>query len=144
MEQPTQAGVAQQHAVQLDGLPRVRFLSFSSTFSEITICRAENVVTAWSALVNASTKIYNSLASEFQAPFFEMVQHPVLASSTLGQMWIFAGQNNLRASQARLSTNNLADQVEDLFEQDFALEQQYHALLDGQSFSLNNRLTICL
>lgn len=88
-------------------------------------------MTAWDALVNASTKIYNSLSSEFQPSFFEMVHHPVLASSTLGKMWIFAGQNNLRASQARLSTNNLAGQVESLFEQDYALEQQYHQLLDG-------------
>ena len=46
-------------------------------------------------------------------------------------MWISAGINNLRASQARLSTNNYADQVESLFEQDFALEQQYHSLLNG-------------
>ena len=61
-----------------------------------------------------------------------MVQHPVLASSTLGKMWIAQGQNNLRASQARLSTNNLADEVEQLFEQDYDLELEYHTILDGE------------
>jgi hypothetical protein len=47
-------------------------------------------------------------------------------------MLILAGQNNLRASQARLSTNSLADQVETLFEHDFDLETEYHSLLDGK------------
>ena len=60
-----------------------------------------------------------------------MVQHPVLASYTVGQLWINQGQNILRASQARFSANNLADQVESLFEQDYSLEQEYHTLLNG-------------
>ena len=90
------------------------------------------VSSAWDTLTNASTKIYNSLSSDFQPAFFEMVQHPVLASSTLGKMWIAQGQNNLRASQARLSTNNLADEVEQLFEQDYDLEHEYHTILDGK------------
>ena len=89
-------------------------------------------MTAWDALNASSTKIYDSLSSDFKTPFFEMVQHPVLASSTLGKMWILQGMNNLRASQARLSTNDLADQVEALFEQDYDLELEYHQLLDGK------------
>ena len=40
--------------------------------------------------------------------------------------------NNLRASQARLSTNEYAKQVEDLFERDYEIEQEYHGLLDGK------------
>lgn len=40
--------------------------------------------------------------------------------------------NNLRASQARLSTNNYANLVEDLFEEDYKLETEYHSLLDGK------------
>lgn len=66
--------------------------------------------------------------------FFQMVQHPVVASDIVGRMLISAGQNNMRASQARLSTNSLAEQVEDLFMQDFDLETQYHSLLDGMLY----------
>ena len=57
--------------------------------------------------------------------------------------------NNLRASQAivggskrltyafvtnmqQLSTNQLADTVEELFENDYNFEQQYHTLLNGE------------
>lgn len=103
-----------------------------TTLSCVSIRRAENVVTAWDTLLNASTKIYDSLSSELQPAFFELVHHPVLASSTLGKMWIAQGMNNLRSTQARLSTNNLADQVQDLFAQDYDIENQYDELLDGK------------
>ncbi|KAH8117865.1 hypothetical protein DFH11DRAFT_1541146 [Phellopilus nigrolimitatus] len=103
-----------------------------TTFSLTDYREAENVVTAWDALVNASTKIYNSLSSDFQPAFFETVQHPILASSTLTKMWVSQGINDLRVSQARLSANDFADQVEELFEQDYELETEYHQLLDGK------------
>ena len=61
------------------------------------------------------------------------------ATYTLANMWISAGINNLRASQARLSTNDYADQVEELFEQDHDLEVQYHTILNGQWRSLPSR-----
>ncbi len=94
--------------------------------------RAENVLLGWETLQNASTKIYNSLHSSCQASYFEMVQHPVLASATLGRMWIYQGLNNLRVTQARLSANALGQQVQTLFAQDYDLEHEYHTLLDGE------------
>lgn len=48
-------------------------------------------------------------------------------------MWISSGINTLRASQARVSANQYADDVETLFEQDYSLEQEYHQLLNGKS-----------
>ena len=33
---------------------------------------------------------------------------------------------------AQLSTNQLADTVEELFEKDYNIEQQYHSLLNGE------------
>jgi hypothetical protein len=41
------------------------------------------------------------------------------------------GINNMRASQARLSANNFADDAEKYFEQDYDIEVQYHSLLNG-------------
>ena len=73
------------------------------------------------------------MSSDKKAAFFELVHHPVEASFTLQNMWISSGLSALRASQARISANTFADQVEDLFEQDYQLEQQYHQLLDGTS-----------
>lgn len=71
-----------------------------------------------------------------QPAFFQLVQHPVLASSNLAHMLISAGINNLRASQARLSANDYADTVEQLFETDYDLEVEYHTILDGTPCSV--------
>ena len=93
--------------------------------------RADTVLKDLKSLSDLSTSLYNSVSSAKKAAFFQLVQHPVQATYTLANMWISAGINNLRASQARLSTNNYADQVEALFAQDYDLEHEYHTLLDG-------------
>ncbi|KAF7305914.1 GH115-C domain-containing protein [Mycena chlorophos] len=103
-----------------------------TTYSLVSYREAENVQAAWNNLQNKSTEIYNSLPADTQPAFFELVHHPVLASANLGNMYIKAGQNVLRASQARQSANTLADEVEELFEHDFDLETEYHTLLDGK------------
>ena len=38
----------------------------------------------------------------------------------------------MRAVQARLSANDLADTVEKLFDVDFDIETQYHTMLNGK------------
>lgn len=85
----------------------------------------------WERLSNVSTRIYNSLLPAYKPAFFELVHHSVQASSTLQKMYIYAGINNLRASQARLSANDYISQVEDLFEHDYDIELEYHTMLDG-------------
>ncbi|KAF8586413.1 glycoside hydrolase family 115 protein [Ramaria rubella] len=104
----------------------------STTYSLINYREADNVLAAWNATIASSTAIYNSLPSATKPSFFQLVHHPVLASANLQKLWITAGKNNLYGSQARLSTNDLADQVEELFETDYDLEEEYHALLDGK------------
>ena len=101
-------------------------------YTDIVYIRAERVLTDWETVANASTKIYNSLSASMQPAFFQLVHHAVMASSTLGHLWIYQGMNNLRASQARLSTNSLADLVESAFDEDYALEHEYHTILDGE------------
>ncbi|EIN14686.1 hypothetical protein PUNSTDRAFT_96714 [Punctularia strigosozonata HHB-11173 SS5] len=104
----------------------------STTYSLIDYREAESVAATWDNLTAQSTAIYNSLPSSVQPAFFQLVHHEVLASATVGKMWISAGINNMRAQQARLSTNDMADTVEDLFAQDYDLEHEYHTILNGK------------
>ncbi|KNZ79537.1 hypothetical protein J132_09265 [Termitomyces sp. J132] len=104
----------------------------STTFSLISYREAERVLDAWATLKDASINIYNSLSADFKPAFFQLVHHPVIASANLANMLIAAGQNNVRASQARLSANGLADNVETYFEEDYNIEHQYHTMLDGK------------
>ncbi|KAF5375395.1 hypothetical protein D9615_007918 [Tricholomella constricta] len=104
----------------------------TTTYSLINYREAESVLASWATLKDVSTKVYNSLSASTKPAFFQLVHHPVLASANIANILVTAGMNNMRASQARLSTNALADQAEKYFEQDFDLEDQYHSLLDGK------------
>ncbi|KAF8064309.1 hypothetical protein FPV67DRAFT_1672029 [Lyophyllum atratum] len=104
----------------------------TTTYSLINYREADGVLASWATLKDASTKIYNSLSADMKPSFFQLVHHPVLASANVANLLITAGMNNMRASQARLSANALADQAEKFFEQDFDIETQYHQLLDGK------------
>ncbi|KIY44327.1 hypothetical protein FISHEDRAFT_51503 [Fistulina hepatica ATCC 64428] len=104
----------------------------STTYSLINYREADTVLYEWDVLENASTSIYDSLADEMKPAYFQLVHHPVLASSNLGRMLIYAGQNNLRAEQACASANDLANAVERFFDYDFDLETEYHTILNGE------------
>ncbi|PPQ95886.1 hypothetical protein CVT25_000388 [Psilocybe cyanescens] len=105
-----------------------------TTYSLINYREADNILADWATLEAASTVIYNSLSIAMKPAFFQLVHHPVIASNNVAKMLVAAGQNNLRASQARLSTNQLADTVEQLFEKDFDIETQYHTLLNDLGY----------
>ena len=85
------------------------------------------------ATSDASTQLYNALPSETKGAFFQLVHHPIQATLTLQNMYYTAGLNNLRASQACLIANNYKTEVENLFDQDYDLEVEYHSILDGTS-----------
>ena len=97
------------------------------------------MLSALQTSLDSSTRIYNSLPSSVKPAFFQLVHHPAQATLTLAAMWVSAGINNLRASQARISANDYMTQVEQLFEDDYALELDYHGLLEGKlPLSLTN------
>ncbi|KZS95513.1 hypothetical protein SISNIDRAFT_438997 [Sistotremastrum niveocremeum HHB9708] len=104
----------------------------STTWSLTNYREAEWMLNQYNAIAAVSTTIYNSLDKNTQPAFFQLIHHPVQASANLAAIYIQAGYNNLRASQARLSTNNLADEVQTLFEHDFDFETEYHTMLDGK------------
>ncbi|KAI1787415.1 hypothetical protein LXA43DRAFT_713060 [Ganoderma leucocontextum] len=104
----------------------------STTYSVLNYREADNVLAMFNAASAASTKLYKSLPSEAQPAFFELVQHPVQASLTLQNMYIYAAINNLRAIQYSLAANMYKSQVESLFSQDYDLEENYHTILNGK------------
>ncbi|KAI0772430.1 hypothetical protein BD413DRAFT_42662 [Trametes elegans] len=120
------------HNVTRHNMRRKPELLNSTTYSLVSYREAERVVDELQSMVATSTQLYESLPSDAQGAFFQLVHHPILASTTLTSMWVAAGINNLRASQARLSANDYANQVENLFMQDAQLELDYHTILDGK------------
>ncbi|KAI0758973.1 hypothetical protein C8Q74DRAFT_277496 [Fomes fomentarius] len=106
---------------------------WNSTMYSLTNYReAESVLASLEATAAASARIYNKLSDDAKPAFFQLVHHPVQATLTLANLWISAGINNLRASQARLSANDYFDEVQKFFEDDYALEIDYHSILNGK------------
>ncbi|KAH7927567.1 glycoside hydrolase family 115 protein [Leucogyrophana mollusca] len=103
-----------------------------TTYSLANYREAEIMLQDWDTVLNASTAIYDTVSPAMKAAFFELVQHPVEASHTVATMWIYAGINNLHASQARVSANDYATKVQSLFQKDWDLEVEYHTILDGK------------
>ncbi|TFY57677.1 hypothetical protein EVG20_g8452, partial [Dentipellis fragilis] len=104
----------------------------STTFSLTDYREADNVLAGWKALNDSAARINTKLSSSKQPAFFQLVFHPVQAGYTLTDMWVSAGINNMRASQARVSANDYADRVEEMFDRDWELENEYHTILDGK------------
>ncbi|KAG8741234.1 hypothetical protein FRC10_003156 [Ceratobasidium sp. 414] len=103
-----------------------------TTYSLVNYHEAENIVATWNDMVSRSQAIYKSLPSGTQPAYFQLVHHPIQASSIVQNLYYTVGRNNLYASQARLSTNALADQAAQIFDSDYDLEAQYHSLLNGK------------
>ncbi|KZT03278.1 glycoside hydrolase family 115 protein [Laetiporus sulphureus 93-53] len=104
----------------------------STVYSLWNYREAENMLAMWQATNESATQVRDSLPAEMLPAYFELVYHPVQASYTLANMWIAAGMNNFRASQAFLSANDYAAIVEELFQQDWELEVEYESQLDGK------------
>lgn len=104
----------------------------ATVYSLANYREAETAVADWRTLEAASTRIYNSLPNNYKPAYFQFVHHPVIASANLAALYVTAGQNNMRAIQARYSANGLAETAERLFEVDYDYELQYHRMLDGK------------
>lgn len=104
----------------------------SSTFSVINYNEADRVQEEWRALVNDAQNVYQELKDSARPAFFELVLQPCMAGQIVTNIHITVARNNLYAGQRRTSTNTLADQALKLFNDDHALTQRYHKLLDGK------------
>ncbi|KAG8695823.1 hypothetical protein FRC11_001188, partial [Ceratobasidium sp. 423] len=94
----------------------------TTTYSLVNYHEAENIIATWEDMLTRSEAIYKSLPSGTKPAYFQLVHHPIQASSIVQELYYTVGKNNLYASQARLSTNDLADQAVKIFDSDWELE----------------------
>ncbi|KXH38914.1 hypothetical protein CSIM01_06051 [Colletotrichum simmondsii] len=103
-----------------------------TTLSLIHYNEAEDVVHRWESLLQSAEAIYNETPEDQKAAIFETVLHPVKASTIFTKLQVTLGRNRLYARQRRNVANKLARDVLDLFDADYALSEEFHALLDGK------------
>ena len=104
-----------------------------TTFSLVNYDEADRVVAEWTDLTKQAEAVGEQLSADKQDAFFELVVHPIKASSILTEMYVAVGKNKLYAAQGRAGTNDLAKKVRDLFQADQELSDYYNkTLADGK------------
>ncbi|MES2240659.1 MAG: glycosyl hydrolase 115 family protein [Bacteroidota bacterium] len=98
----------------------------ASTYSLINYNEAENVVKDYTKLAKLAQEVNDKIASEYKDAYYQLVLFPVLASVNLNELYLATAKNSLYASQGRVSTNDYAQKVKELFAKDAELTDYYH------------------
>ncbi|HEY4354619.1 MAG TPA: glycosyl hydrolase 115 family protein [Acidobacteriaceae bacterium] len=103
------------------------------TFSIGSFDEAARIESEWTGLQKRVHKLASQLREDQRASFFELVQYMVDASANLTEMYIAAARNQLYAQQGRVTANDEAARVRELFAHDRQLSDEYnHVLLNGR------------
>jgi hypothetical protein len=103
-----------------------------NSFSVLNYEEADNIISRWEGLGAKAQSVYDSLSSEQQPAFFEMILHPVLAGGNLVDIQVNGARNLVYSGQGRNSANQVFQKVIDGMKTDHKLTDQYHKLLDGK------------
>lgn len=104
-----------------------------TTYSLIHYREAERIVEEYNALADKANEIYRLLPGKYQAAYYQLVLHPIVACANLNELYVTVGKNRLYASQGRASANDLAEKAKQLFQKDAELSEYYNKkLLDGK------------
>ncbi|KAJ5169213.1 uncharacterized protein N7482_004807 [Penicillium canariense] len=102
------------------------------SFSLLHYNEADSIVARWEALESTAETIFKGISEEQRAAFWQLVVHPVKASSIFNRLRVVQARNQLHARQRRNTANQLLRHAIDLFDADFKLSQEFHSLLDGK------------
>lgn len=103
-----------------------------TTFSLVHYDEADKILKRWEDLLNLAESIHARCAPEQQPAVFQLVLHPIKASAIFTSLQITVARNQLHARQRRTSANSLAQRALALFDADFDLSEEFHALLGGK------------
>jgi hypothetical protein len=103
------------------------------TYSLNNYQEAEKVVADYNAIATEAEEINNKLPVEKRDAFYELVLFPVKACAIVNQLYFAAGKNALYAKQGRASTNDMAAEVQQLFQADTSLMGYFNrSFLNGK------------
>jgi hypothetical protein len=98
----------------------------ASTYSLINFNEAEKVVSDYNELAKKAQEINNHLKTEYKDAYYQLILYPVLASANLNELYLATAKNNLYANQGRVSANDYAEKVKELFKKDAEFTDYYH------------------
>ncbi|KXS96302.1 hypothetical protein AC578_7476 [Pseudocercospora eumusae] len=103
-----------------------------TTFSILNYREAETLRDRLSDLLRQASSTHAQVGEGEKAASFQLILHPVKATCIYYMIQILRSKNRLYARQRRNSANRFAQEILELFDQDFDLSEEYHALLNGK------------
>ncbi|KAL4950183.1 hypothetical protein BDW69DRAFT_202327 [Aspergillus filifer] len=104
----------------------------ADTFSLINYSEAKSILQQWKYILEQTEELQNHIPAAKAPCYFQLVLHPIKASCIYIALRIAQAKNQLYGQQRRNTTNIQAQEVLRLFDEDFNLSEEYHALLDGE------------
>ena len=105
----------------------------STTFSLVNYNEFEKVTSDFSELLKRAEVLNKNLRKDQKDAFYQLVYHPIQASSNYYALYFALAKNFLYAKQGRNSTNSLANEVKELFARDSIISDYFnHHLLAGK------------
>lgn len=101
----------------------------ADTYSLVNYNEFERVVADYQKLVEKAEYINKQLPAGQRDAFYQLVLHPVTASSNLYEMYFALAKNRMYATQGRNTTNALAETVKDLFNNDAEITRHYNEVM---------------
>lgn len=103
-----------------------------NTYSIYHYNEAQKVTQDYNALLQKAETINSRLPAEYKDAFYQLVLHPVKASSNLQELYTTVALNNRSAFLHQPKTNMLADKAKQLFINDSLITLEYHRLNNGK------------
>jgi hypothetical protein len=103
-----------------------------NTFSFVNYHEADTVEAAWQDLEDRALRLSAKIPAGLRDAFFQLVEYPVVACSTVARLYIAAGRNRLHAAQGRAEAGRWADETRALFQRDQELTNAYHRIAGGK------------
>lgn len=100
-------------------------------FSLVNHKEADRVLKMWEEISLKAERLKQKMPVTSQDAFYQLVYYPVIASAGVAEIYITSGKNNLYAKQGRISANDHAERVKQLFENDKVLSDFYNNNLAG-------------
>jgi Glycosyl hydrolase family 67 N-terminus. len=102
-------------------------------FSIVNYNEGDRVVQLWRDVADKAETLKSKIAPEAQDAYYQLVLYPAKASAGIAEMYIAADKNNLYAKQGRVSANDYAKRVRDLYDLDKQLSDYYNGpMADGK------------
>ena len=102
-----------------------------SIYSIVNYREADTVVADYKALVARAEAIDEKLPEEARDAFYDFVLFPTKACAQVNELYVAAAKNALYAQQGRVSANDMAAKVEQLFQADADLMDHYNTTFAG-------------